>query len=59
MSRLHNLDNLKFNVNCHGEAQCTKLLGGLFDEHLTWNEHITNLLASGYGALSVLKKLRT
>ena len=52
MSGLHNLDNLKLNVNCQGEplerVQSTRLLGVLFDEHLTWNEHITKLLASCY-----------
>ena len=61
-SCLLNLDNLKLNVNCQGEplerVQSTRLLGVLFDEHVTWNEHITKLLALCHGALSVLRKLK-
>ena len=36
----------------------TKLLGVHMHEHLTWNNHINELVTSCYGALAVLKTLR-
>ena len=62
MSRVHSLDSCTLNVNCKGDplkrVQSTKLLGLHFDQHLTWNEHITKTLASCYGTLAVLRKLK-
>ena len=46
MSRVHRLDSCTLNVNCKGDPleriQCAKLLGLHLDQHLIWNEHITN-----------------
>jgi len=62
MSRVHNLGSRTLNVNCKGDplerVQSTKLLGLHLDQHLTWNEHITKILASCYGTLAVLRKLK-
>ena len=61
-SRVHSLDSCTLNVNCKGDplehVQSTKLLGLHLDQHLTWNEHITKTLASCYGTLAVLRKLK-
>ena len=35
-----------------------KLLRATFDQHMTWNEHITQLISSCYSALSVIRKLK-
>ena len=36
----------------------TKLLGVHINQHLTWQDHITNTLSSCYGTLSVLRKVK-
>ena len=62
MSTTHNLNNLSFPVNCQGvpleRVQTTKLFGVHIDEHMTWNAHITKTLASCFGTLAVLRKLK-
>ena len=62
MSRVHSLDSYTLNVNCKGDplerVQSTTLLGLHLDQPLTWNEHITKTLASCYGTLAVLRKLK-
>ena len=62
MSRVHSLDSCTLNVNCKGDplerVHSTKLLRQHFDQHLTWNEHNTKTLASCYGTLAVLRKLK-
>ena len=62
MSQVHELHASDVEISCNGSTleRCTKqkLLGVKFDEHLTWNEHITSLIASCYSALSIVKKLR-
>ena len=49
-------------ISCNGESlervTRSKLLGIHMHEHLTWNNHINELVTSCYGALAVLKKLR-
>ena len=62
MPRVHSLDSCTKSVNCKGDplerVRWTKLLELRLDQHLTWNEHITKTLASYYGTLVVLRKLK-
>ena len=62
MSATHSLEELPIDINCHKKSLSrvfsTKLLGIHLDQHLSWREHITNLLSSCYANLSVLRKLR-
>ena len=62
MARMHSLQTASVDISCNGESlervTCTKLLGVHMHEHLTWNNHIIELVTSSYGALAVLKKLR-
>ena len=62
MARVHSLQTASVDILCNGESlervTRTKLLGVHRHEHLTWNNHINELVTSCYGALVVLKKLR-
>ncbi len=62
MSATHSLEELPIDINCHKKSLSlvfsTKLFGIHLDQHLSWREHITNLLPSCYATLSVLRKLR-
>ncbi len=62
MSATHSLEELPIDINSHKKSLSrvfsTKLLGIHLDQHLSWREHITNLLSSCYATLSVLRKLR-
>ena len=62
MSQVHGLHATSVMLTCNGESlervPTSRLLGISFNEHLTWNDHITSLLSLCYSALSMIKKLR-
>ena len=62
MFRVHSLDSCTLYVNCKGgpldSVQSAKLLRLHLDQYLTLNEYITKTLASFYGTLAVLRKLK-
>ena len=63
MARYHELDHqhrVGITVNGKSIERVTqwKVLGMLFQQNLTWNNHIAQLLTSCYGSIAMLKKLR-
>ena len=63
MARYHELDHqhrVGISVNGKSIERVTqwKVLGMLFQQNLTWNNHIAQLLTSCYGSIAMLKKLR-
>ena len=67
MSRYHNLDNTDtYSVVLNGnEAEnrierkdSMKILGMKVDQHLTWKEHVGNVIKSSYDTLRSLKLLK-
>ena len=63
MARVHSVQTASVNISCNGESlervTRTKLLDVHMHEHLTWDIYINELVTSCYGALAVLKKLRS
>ena len=62
MSSKQDLESISLNIKCSGKSiqrvSSTKLLGVHINQHLTWEDHITNTLSSCYGTLSVLRKIK-
>ena len=62
LSKRHDLEQRAYNVEFAGKklerVDNTRLLGIQLDSHLKWNQHVKQLLASVYGKLTVLKKLK-
>ena len=55
---LLNVVKLQLGDSTVEETKCTKLLGVEFDSHLKWNDHVKNILTSGYAKLSTLRKMK-
>ena len=62
MSQVHSLQDYATDIRCNGvsleRVTKYKLLGVTFDQDMTWNEHITQLISSCHSALSVIRKLQ-
>ena len=67
MSRYHHLDNADtYSVALNGNKtenrvkrkDSMKILGMKVDKHLTWEEHVANVIKSSYDTLRLLKLLK-
>ena len=62
MSQVHSLQDYATDIRCNGvsleRVTKYKLLRVTFDQHMTWNEHITQLISSCHSALSIIRKLQ-
>ena len=62
LSSVHSLDQYPLKVHIDVDSlkreTSVKLLGVFFDQHLTWQNHITHIISTSYGKLSILKKLK-
>ena len=62
MSRRHGLEKTDLTLYCQMQLiqrkTNIKLLGITFNENLTWNTHVNELVRSSFGTLSVLRKLK-
>ena len=62
MIRVHSLHSRPLALHCGGanleHVKETKLLGVQFDNHSSWKQHFSKVLASCYGSLCVLRKVR-
>lgn len=62
MKTTHALEELSIDIDCSEKllerVECTKLLGVHLNQHLSWQEHTTNLPSSCCATLTVFKKLR-
>ena len=58
----HNLESVPLEVSVYNSdierAECNKLLGIHFTQHLKWGEHVKNTTASCYATIAVLRKLK-
>lgn len=62
MKTTYALEELSIDIDCSEKllerVECTKLLGVHLNQHLSWQEHTTNLPSSCCATLTVFKKLR-
>ena len=60
LSSKHNLEDSSVLIRCSGQSiqqkANVKLLGVIFDQHLTWIDQINNIIRSTHGTLRVLRK---
>ena len=61
MSRVHKLESLINKLTANGKvlerSTTIKLLGTHIHQHMQWTEHVNKVIKSGYGTVSVLRKL--
>ena len=63
MNTRHNLsDKTTYDIQCNSynleRVQTTKLLGIIFSENLTWNDHLQKLITSLYSTLRTLRQFK-
>ena len=62
MSRTHKLDEKEIHINCGDKnlerVKSYKLLGITVDEHMTFYQHVNELVKTCYMTLHTLKKLK-